>query len=995
MAADNDSGQQPPQFDGGSTTVLLPKIAPPTGSSRYKMLKLHAQGGMGEIWLAEDQHIGRQVAFKRIRAGREQQQDRFFTEAQVTGQLEHPGIVPVHELGTDENAEPFYVMRLVQGRTLKEVIADFRVAKQRGDRDRELQFLRLLEMFVALCRTMSYAHARGVIHRDLKPDNVMIGRYGETLVVDWGLCRISGQPEAPVSDSVAPVKLSSGHASTATQDGEIIGSPPYMSPEMAAGRVAEEDARTDVYLLGATLYEMLTGRPPRLGASKQEIVELARTAPPAPPRTVDPQIPRALEAICLKAMAHRKEDRYESAEQVAEEVERFVAGEPVQAYPEPLADRVWRWIARHRAALGRGMVAAVVLTIVAASVAGWRYEKSRREEVARELALEHIQDEARRDREQFHRLAEDFRFQLADTVPLDETVTPDDPTAAERTWQEIARLVGRWQPDLSAFPLAEEREALKKEYVELLLWRVQNMLRQAAGADQAKTLLAELNGVEPAHASYHWLRADCLALAGEHARAEQSRELSQRVPKTAFDHFLEGEEHRAAAVANPNSNPDDREIWRPSRRFMQAALTAYEQGLALDQQQFWGHVQKGRSHLVREEFEQALAEFDLAVALRPQSAAAWTVRGLALGVRRQFPAALHDLNYALKLKPDSFPALLNRGTVHRLQGDFPEAQKDFAAALRLKPGDLRATYYMAHLDYDRQQLNQALAGCNTVLNQAPEIRPARLLRMQIHWTQLNKPKALADLALLTAAPGDTPNPAATQAASGCELLRLYAPKLPAAARRLARTEAEQQGILASNGGVNTVELFDHLGAVQLSLGKTSDVIATLGRALACDASPLANARIRLKRGMALVEEKDLERAKEDYSQAAKLAGSDRDSQVIRAEARSMLAFIAARQSSAVLAEHEAALAMAEFRDANDFVPWFNLACAYAVLSEGDSGRSQERQEMAMTMLSNTVFQAGRAGAGYLATAITLIRTDDALKSLHTRADFQDLIAPTQ
>src|SRR5687767_14598303 len=155
MATDSARARQRLQPGEVTTTVTLPPMPAQPRTSRYKILKLHGRGGMGEIWLAEDEHIGRQVAFKRIRTDKEQVLERFFAEAQVTGQLEHPGIVPVHELGRDQEDQPFYVMRMIHGRTLKEVIADFHAANKRGEPDEELRWLRLLNVMISLCRTIS------------------------------------------------------------------------------------------------------------------------------------------------------------------------------------------------------------------------------------------------------------------------------------------------------------------------------------------------------------------------------------------------------------------------------------------------------------------------------------------------------------------------------------------------------------------------------------------------------------------------------------------------------------------------------------------------------------------------------------------------------------------------------------------------------------------------------------------------------------------------
>ncbi len=207
----------------------------------------------------------------------------------MTGQLEHPGIVPVHDLGVDEDGRPFYVMSFIHGRTLREVAEEYHAGSAAAGESREVEFSRLLEVFVKMCQAVAYAHHRGVVHRDLKPDNVMLGPFGEALVLDWGMAKVLSQPD-PASGA-PPVQSTYSSGSAETQDGMVMGSPAYMAPEAAAGRAVDADARTDVYLLGATLYHVLTGRPPREGRSHEEAVELARTMPPPSPRRLRPEAP--------------------------------------------------------------------------------------------------------------------------------------------------------------------------------------------------------------------------------------------------------------------------------------------------------------------------------------------------------------------------------------------------------------------------------------------------------------------------------------------------------------------------------------------------------------------------------------------------------------------------------------------------------------------------------------------------------------------------------
>ena len=247
----------------GRSTVAYRPVLPKVQPGRYVQKAFHARGGMGEVWVGEDSEIGRQVALKRLRKEGTQQKDRFLAEAQITGQLEHPGIVPVHDLGMDEEGNPFYVMKFVHGRTLKEAVEQYHSTTQADAPPREVQWLRLLERFLDLCQTVAYAHSRGVIHRDLKPDNVMLGEYGEAILLDWGLAKVLGHPEPAGGPSYVHLTYDSG-GKAETQAGQVMGAPPYMAPEMAEGHAADVDQTTDVYLLGATLYEILTGQPPRI-----------------------------------------------------------------------------------------------------------------------------------------------------------------------------------------------------------------------------------------------------------------------------------------------------------------------------------------------------------------------------------------------------------------------------------------------------------------------------------------------------------------------------------------------------------------------------------------------------------------------------------------------------------------------------------------------------------------------------------------------------------
>ncbi len=346
---------------------------------RFRVLRPHARGGLGAVFVALDAELNREVALKQIlekHADNPTSRARFLLEAEVTGGLEHPGIVPVYGLGTDADGRPYYAMRFIRGDTLKEAIDAF----HRGDADGHasvggahptdpgrspLELRRLLQRFVDVCNAIEYAHSRGVIHRDIKPANVIVGKHGETLVVDWGLAKATGRSDPEIDSGERTLVPSASSGSAETLPGSAMGTPAYMSPEQAEGDLERLGSRSDVYSLGASLYYLLTGRPPAEGAI-DDVLRAVQRGDVTPPRRHDPRIDRALEAVCLKAMAHKPADRYASAKALAEDIERWMADEPVTARREPWTRTTVRWLTRHRT----GVTAAGAAVLVALAGTG-------------------------------------------------------------------------------------------------------------------------------------------------------------------------------------------------------------------------------------------------------------------------------------------------------------------------------------------------------------------------------------------------------------------------------------------------------------------------------------------------------------------------------------------------------------------------------------------------------------------------------------------------
>jgi len=350
--------------------------ARPRVTGRYGNELEIARGGMGAILRVHDRDLHRELAMKvmldeqggvepdspeaaRLRA-------RFLEEAQVTGQLDHPGIVPVHELGLDAQGRVYFTMKLVRGRDLRAVY------EQLHKREEGWNLPRALGVLLRVCEAMAFAHAKGVIHRDLKPANIMVGRFGEVYVMDWGLARVLGAGaslDRPRNDDESRVTSArqattlDGDASLATLDGDVVGTPAYMSPEQALGRLDDLGPRSDVYSLGAMLYELLAGHMPYMRAGETRspftVVRLLKEGPPEPLERIARGADGELVAICDKAMARDPRARYAGMLELAEDLRAYLEGRVVRAHRTGALVEFKKWIGRNR-----GFAAAVAAAVL-------------------------------------------------------------------------------------------------------------------------------------------------------------------------------------------------------------------------------------------------------------------------------------------------------------------------------------------------------------------------------------------------------------------------------------------------------------------------------------------------------------------------------------------------------------------------------------------------------------------------------------------------------
>ncbi len=409
------SGTIPDTDRGGDTTVVNDETVRLAGPARpaldpgppashadvadyagsYTVKGLIGQGGIGRVYLGFDQTIGREVAIKELldpsagaataNAPGDPVRARFLREAKITGRLEHPGIVPVHELSAKPDGALFYVMRYVHGQTFEDALQECAAS------DPESAFscrMQLLGSLIQTCEAMAYAHARDIIHRDLKPANIVLGEFGETVILDWGLARAVAEEDAPVQ-GMRSSAASAAEGGELTSVGELLGTPNYMAPEQVDAALGPVGKASDVYALGTILYRLLTGTLPYQGSGRGLLQALTSSAPSPSPKLRRPGIPPELAAICEKSMSKDPRGRFPDAAAMAAELRAFRDGRLVSIYAYSRSELLHRFVARNKMAV-IAAVGVLVATLVGGGLALRYAVEAEKARVQAELALEEI-----------------------------------------------------------------------------------------------------------------------------------------------------------------------------------------------------------------------------------------------------------------------------------------------------------------------------------------------------------------------------------------------------------------------------------------------------------------------------------------------------------------------------------------------------------------------------------------------------------------------------
>jgi serine/threonine-protein kinase len=701
-------GQRP--TPGG--TEFAPLLRPgPFGE--YELLEEIGRGGMGVVWKARQRRPDRLVALKMVRAAdlpSAADVQRFRNEAEIIAALDHPNIVPIYEVG-EHDGQLFFSMKLMEGGSL---------ATPRRSLGSPTIVRDVAQLVATVARAVHHAHQRGILHRDLKPANILLDAAGQPHVSDFGLAK---RVEADGS---------------LTQSGALVGTPSYMAPEQTSGRKGAVTTATDVHGLGALLYTLLTGRPPFPGDSLLETLERVKHSEPEPPSRGNRWVDRDLETICLKCLRKDPVGRYGSAEALAEDLERWLAGRTIRARPVSRAARAWRWCRRNPA--GAGLVAAILAAIVAvAGSAGWVMRDRQAQQVRGETRVREALEAALPSLQQGNPWAPELvtavrtaEMQVATGfvgAELQRQVVQLKADLKMLTSLEEIRLAQAganrdgWSPEEldSAYELAFREygidvEALDPEEVAAPLgsraiathlatgldnWaQIMTRLRRPEEDPKRRRVLALARAIDP----NPW-RASLREALASTLSAEEVKRLVQSAPTP---------ERPATLVVLCNALGDQGE-YRMAADLLRPAQQRYPAD-------FWINHTLGRSFRFQKppQLEQAITFYRIALALRPESPNAHLDLGEALQEKGELDEAIVIYKQALQLRPDLAFARNNLGNALRSKGKLDEAIACFGEALRLKPAYAVGHYNLGLALMNKGQLDRAIASFNEALRLNPD-----------------------------------------------------------------------------------------------------------------------------------------------------------------------------------------------------------------------------------------------------------------------------------
>ncbi len=695
---------------------------------RYEILEELGHGGMGRVLLAMDRQMGREVAVKELLptfvsdgptlapdgggGSYNAMEVRFLTEARVTGNLEHPAIIPVHEIGQRTDGTLYYVMKLVRGKTMQKTLQERDLSGR----------LALLNRFVEVGYAVAFAHSRGVVHRDLKPENIMIGEFGETVVLDWGLARIRNDfPNGDTSVNRFLARLEADH-SVQEVEGMPMGSPQYMAPEQARGEISAINELSDIFMLGGILYEILSGRPPRDGETPTRLVLAAMNEEIVPPEHVAPGVPPELSAIAMRALSLSPQDRYRTVRDLVDDVERFMQGRLVRSYEYSPRELFLRFLRKNRMALAVCMVLVVAMGTVWWIRGANERTRARAAEVARIQNVEHsvrgILDEASRP----HRGArwlDLFAFRLVSLrePAVERLLVAHLGHPVPEVRQLVARALGGMKSSLAVEPLMSRLEDTV-ETDESVIIEVINALG-IIGDSRAGKVVHETR----------WRYGQYSTVWNQTALAFRMIPVLPGMP----DKSGSAEEFHELGMQREN------------RRELDEALAAYQSALERDPDYARSHNNIGNILKRKKEFAKSLWHFNRLIELQPELDIGYINRGLLLNQMGRYDDALLDFNQALKLNPENPATWNNRAITYVNLGDYNKSLEDYEKAAELRPENARYLSNIANSHIYNGDFVSAKKSVEASLLKDSNHMNARIIQVHLHYMEMKYADAMIEI----------------------------------------------------------------------------------------------------------------------------------------------------------------------------------------------------------------------------------------------------------